>query len=369
MLQSKRSATAWTIYFTAAVLLGLSFIPCLSSAATLGEIIEGAKKEGNLRGQWGQNSFGGSEGFQEILAGMNKKYKLNLKGQYTPGPDMQRLMLRVIQEAAAGQPASTDVYLGNSQAIFDGLKSNLFTNMTYDKFIENKPEPEGKFQAIAPAGTHVAFATTVVGIQYNSSLVKGNDIPHRMSDVLNPKWKGKIASTPYAAGLREFATADFLGREKMIDYTKKLSKQIAGLMRCGESERITSGEFLMLVYTCGGNDVNVLKRTGAPVAHTVVEEGTVLHMRYAAIPKNSRAPNIGALLINYLMSAEGQEMLWKHDGMDLHLFPGSQTKRELDILRAAKGKVVTSSPEWLASSKGYAETQKELEAILRDGGK
>jgi len=349
--------------------LALLSVAAQSRAATLPDIIEGAKKEGSFRGQWGQNSFGGSEGFQELLAGMNHKYKLNLKGQYTPGPDMQRLMLRIIQEAAAGQPASTDVYLGNAQAILDGLKSKLFITMSYDKFIENQPKPEGKFHAIAPANTHVAFGTAVVGIQYNSQLVKGNDIPRRLSDVLNPKWKGKIASTPYAAGLREFATPDFLGREKMIDYTKKLSKQIAGLMRCGESERITSGEFLMLVFTCGGNDVNVLKRTGAPVGHAVMEEGTVLHMRYAAIPKNSRAPNIGALLINYLMSPEGQELLWKHDGMDLHLFPGSQTKRELDGLRAAKGKIVINSPEWLASFKDYSKTQKELEAILRDAGK
>jgi iron(III) transport system substrate-binding protein len=369
MFHSKRRLTARPMALAVALLFGLFFTLSSAAAATLGEIIEGAKKEGTFRGQWGQNSFGGSEGFQEILAGMNKKYKLNLKGQYTPGPDMQRLMLRVIQENAAGQPASTDVYLGNAQAIFDGLKANAFTTMTYDKFIESKPMPEGKFHAIAPAGSHVAFATAVVGIQYNSSLVKGNDIPKRMADVLNPKWKGKIASTPYAAGLREFATPDFWGREKVIDYTRKLSKQIAGLMRCGESERITSGEFLMLVFTCGGNDVNVLKRTGAPVAHTVMEEGTVLHMRYAAIPKNSRSPNIGALLVNYLMSAEGQELLWKHDGMDLHLFPGSQTKRELDGLRAAKGKIVINSPEWLASVKNYSETQKELEAILREGGK
>jgi ABC-type Fe3+ transport system substrate-binding protein len=112
-----------------------------------------------------------------------------------------------------------------------------------------------------------------------------------------------------------------------------------------------------------------MKRTGAPLAHTVMEEGTVLHMRYAAIPKNSRSPNAGALLINYLMTPEGQELLWKYDGMDLHLFPGSQTKRELDLVRAAKGKVITSSPEWLASFKDYAETQKQLEAILREGGK
>ena len=352
-----------------ALTLALFSLAAHARAATLAEIVEGAKKEGNFRGQWGQNSFGGSEGFQELLAGMNRKYKLNLKGQYTPGPDMQRLMLRIIQEAAAGQPASTDVYLGNAQAIFDGQNAKLFSAMTYDKIIEHQPNPEGKFHAIAAANTHVAFGTAVVGVQYNSQMVKGNDIPRRLSDVLNPKWKGKIASTPYAAGLREFATPDFLGREKMIDYAKQLSKQIAGLMRCGESERITSGEFLMLAFTCGGNDVNVLKRTGAPVGHTVMEEGTVLHMRYAAIPKNSRSPNIGALLVNYLMSAEGQEMLWKHDGMDLHLFPGSQTKRELDGLRAAKGKIVINSPEWLATFKDYAATQKELEAILREGGK
>jgi ABC-type Fe3+ transport system substrate-binding protein len=351
------------------LVMTLAILAPAAKAETLAQLIEGAKKEGMLRGQWGQNSFGGSEGFREILAGMNKKYKLDLKGQYTPGPDMQRLMLRIIQENAAGQPASTDVYLGNAQAMFDGLKSNLLKPMTYNSFIADKPQPEGKFNAIAADGTHVAIATAVVGIQYNTNLVKGAEIPRRLNDVLNPKWKGKIASTPYAAGMREFATPDFLGREKMIDFTKKLSKQIGGLMRCGEAERITSGEFLMLAFTCGGNDVNVLKRAGAPLGHTVIEEGTVLHMRYAAVPKNSRSPNAGALLIDYLMSAEGQELLWKHDGLDLHLFPGSQTKRELDKVRAAKGKVIISSPEWLASFKDYAETQKELEAILRDAGK
>jgi hypothetical protein len=151
----------------------------------------------------------------------------------------------------------------------------------------------------------------------------------------------------------------------MVDFTRKLSKQIGGLMRCGEVERITSGEFIMLAFTCGGNDVNVAKRTGAPVGHSVMEEGTVLHMRYAGVPKNSRSPNAGALLIHYLMSAEGQELLWRIDGLDLHLFSGSQTKRELDRVRAAKGKIIINSPEWLASFKDYSAIQKELEGILR----
>lgn len=336
---------------------------------TLSELIEGAKKEGTLRGQWSENTFGGSAGLAETVAQMNKKYGLNLKPQFTPGPDMQRLMLRIAQEAAAGQPASTDVYLGNSQGMLDALKSKVMKPIEWGKILERKLSPEGSFQPIAPDNSYLTFATTVVGIQYNSNLVKGADIPRKLEDVLNPKWKGKIAATPYAAGLREFSMPDFLGREYMLEFTKKLSKQIAGLIRCGEAERITSGEFLMLVMTCGGNDSIAFQRTGAPIGHTVVQEGTVLHMRYSGVPRNSRSPNAGALLAAFLHTPEGQALLWKHDGMDLHLYPDSHMRKEVEKVRSAGGKVIVSSPQWLSSLKGYQEMQKELEKILREGGR
>jgi iron(III) transport system substrate-binding protein len=338
-----------------------------ASASPLAQIIEGAKKEGTLRGQWSQNSFGGSAGLAEIVAGMNKKYGLNLKAQFTPGPDMQRLMLRLIQEAEAGQPASTDVYMGNSQAVFDAVKTNLLKPVEWAGILPRPLPSEPGFDPIAPGDVAVAFGTAVVGILYNSDIVKGDDIPRRLEDVLKPKWKGKIASTPYAAGLRELAMPGLLGREYVLEFTKKLSKQIGGLVRCGESERFTSAEFLMLVLTCGGNDVNTLQGTGAPIAHTVIEEGTVLHMRYAGVPKNSRSPNAGALLAAFMHTPEGQALLWKHDGMDLHVYPESKMKKDVEKVRAAGGKIAINTPQWLASLKGYSENQKELEKILREG--
>jgi ABC-type Fe3+ transport system substrate-binding protein len=338
-----------------------------ASAPSLAELVEGAKKEGIIRGQWSQNSFGGAKGLAELVAGMNKKYGLNLKSQFTPGPDMQRLMLRVAQEAAAGQPASTDLYMGNSQAIFDAMKANVLKPIDWTAILPRKLPSEPGFDPIAPEGVAIAFATTVVGVLYNSDLVKGNDIPRRLEDVLNPKWKGKIASTPYAAGFRELAMPGFLGREYVIDFTKKLSRHIGGLLRCGEAERFTSGEFLMLVLTCGGNDVNVLQATGAPVAHTVIEEGTVLHIRYAGVPKHSQSPNAGALLAAYLHTPEAQALLWRDDGLDLHVYPESKMKKDVEKVRAAGGKIALNTPQWLASLKGYAETQKELEKILREG--
>lgn len=338
-----------------------------ASATSLAQLVEGAKKEGIIRGQWSQNSFGGAQGLAELVAGMNKKYGLNLKSQFTPGPDMQRLMLRLVQEAAAGQPASTDLYMGNSQAIFDAMKANVLKPTEWAAILPRKIPPEPGFDPIAPQGVAIAFATTVVGILYNTDLVKGDDIPQSLEDVLKPKWKGKIASTPYAAGFRELAMPGLLGREYVLDYTKKLSRQIGGLVRCGEAERFTSGEFLMLVLTCGGNDVNVLQATGAPIAHTVIKEGTVLHMRYAGVPKHSQSPNAGALLAAYLQTPEAQALLWKEDGLDLHLYPESKMKKDVEKVRAAGGKIALNTPQWLASLKGYSETQKELEKILREG--
>jgi ABC-type Fe3+ transport system substrate-binding protein len=338
-----------------------------ASATSLAQLIEGAKKEGIIRGQWSQNSFGGAQGLTELVAGMNKKYGLNLKSQFTPGPDMQRLMLRLVQEAVAGQPASTDLYMGNSQAIFDAMKANILKPTEWTAILPRKIPPEMGFDPIAPQGVAIAFATTVVGILYNTDLVKGDDIPQSLEDVLKPKWKGKIASTPYAAGFRELAMPGLLGREYVIDYVKKLSRQIGGLLRCGEAERFTSGEFLMLVLTCGGNDVNVLQATGAPIAHTVVKEGTVLHMRYAGVPKHSQSPNAATLLAAYLQTPDAQALLWREDGLDLHLYPESKMKKDVEKVRAAGGKIALNTPQWLASLKGYSETQKELEKILREG--
>src|SRR5258706_1737603 len=285
-----------------------------AAAATLAQVIEGAKKEGMIRGQWSQNTFGGGEGFNDFIAGMNKKYGLGLKGQFTPGPERKALRARIAQEAAAGQPARPDLYMGNAQALLEGLKQQVLKPTDWGALVDRRPQKEPGFDPIAADGTHMAIATAVVGIQYNTNIVKGADIPKRLADVLNPKWKGRIASTPYAAGLRELAMPGFLGRDYILDFTKKLSGQIGGLVRCGEAERLTSGEFVMLVLTCGGNDATVLQRSGAPLAQAVGEGGAVLHMGYAPVPKNSLPPNAPAVMAAFWVAPEGPGLFGEPGG-------------------------------------------------------
>jgi len=337
------------------------------TSPALAQLIEGAKKETTLKGVWSQSSFGGSAGLQEMVAGMNRKYGLNIKPQFTPGQDMQSLMGRIAQEVAAGQPSTTDVYLGNSPAVQQGVKAKALKSMDWNAIVERPIPAEPGFDPIWPGGIAVAFATSVTGVTYNSNLVKGNDIPRHLADLLNPKWKGKIASTPYAAGLREFASSDLLGKEFTFDYTRKLSKQIGGLLRCGNYDRISSGEFLMLVFDCGNDGAYVAQKEGAPIAQVIMDDVTSLHLRYAGVPATSSSPNAAALLIAYLQTPEGQQILFKYDGMDLHTYPESRMRPLVNKVRTAGGKVAADSPQWLASFSDYAETQQQLQDILQKG--
>ncbi|HLH25451.1 MAG TPA: extracellular solute-binding protein [Chloroflexota bacterium] len=328
-------------------------------------LVEGARKESTLKGTWGGGLLGGASGFSEVVAQMNQKYGLNVQAQFTPGRDMQGVMALITQEQAAGQPASTDVYFGNAPAILDAEQSQALRPMDWAAILERMPPSEPGFDPVAPGGIAVAYGTIIVGVEYNTNLVRGDDVPRHLEDPLAPKWKGKIASTPYAAGMREFAMPDMLGRDAMLDYTRRLSQQVGGLIRCGEDDRVGSGEFAMLVFSCGGQQATKLRELGAPVGYTVVQEASVFHMMYGGVPKNSSAPNAAALLIAYLETPEGQAELWKLDAVDYHLYPEANTKKLADEVRAAHGKLAIDSPQWLASATGFAETQRELEGILQ----
>lgn len=334
-------------------------------APTIADLVSKAKKETTLRAQWGADTLDGGPGLKKIVAAMNKKYGLNLQPSFTPGANMQGMMAKITREQAAGQPASSDVYFGNPQSMLQAMEHKPLTPIDWRALIERKFLAEPGFDPIVPGDIGVAMASTLVGVIYNSNLVKGSDIPRKLDDLMNPKWKGKIASTPYAAGFREFAMPELLGKEKIVDFVKKYSKHIGGLIRCGEMDRLTSGEFLMLALACGDQEVNIAERKGIPLGYAIMQDATISHTRYGAVPKNSRAPNAAALFIAFLHTAEGQKLMWDIDGLDFHLYPESNQKKKLDAAKAKGAKVVISSPQWLNKNKHYDDTQKELEKILR----
>jgi iron(III) transport system substrate-binding protein len=249
---------------------------------------------------------------------------------------------KLAQEAAAGQPASTDVYLGSSSHIVSAQRAgNVLRKVDWNAILDRPMASDVKFDRVAPEGLAVATGTRVVGITYNTNLVKGEDIPKSMNDPLNPKWKGKIASTPYATGFYDFAAPDGLGYEVMKTYTQKIAEHAGGLIRCGDTNRITSGEFVMLVFDCGGNDVIKLnEERRAPIAHARPSEVGRLNIIYLGVPTNATSPNGAQLLTQFMHTPEGQALYWKWDRIDLHAYQEAKT---YPMVKEITGRLIVST--------------------------
>ena len=357
----------------AVAIFGLA-LPALAEekiSPALQKVIDGAKKEGVLKIQWTAGRLGGDAGVRKMVAAMNKRYGTDLKLRFTPGPSFPRMTAKLLQEHAAGQPSSSDILLGSSNHISQGTAKGMLMQLDWEGLLERPNPKDANINRTAPKGAGVGIASRVVGISYNSRLVKPADVPKSMEDVFNPKFKGKIASTPYATGLYQFAADDMLGRERMTDYTKRLAGQIGGLMGCNAMERIASGEFMMLVFDCGHDDAIRMKRKGAPVAQATIKEISRVNIIYFGIPKHAQHPNAAILFANFMHTDQGQKLQWELGGHDLHIYPQSHTRKPVMDILAGGGLLFIDTVERnnIHDPKALRAIQKEYRQILKKGGK
>lgn len=329
----------------------------------LTKVIEGAKKEGQLKLLWGEGSFGGSEGAKRYQALLSKMFGTNITIRFTPGPSMPAMGSQLATEYAAGQPAATDIYIGAGSYRGPLIRRGIFHAVDWPKLLPKRITPE----MVEGGNTSLRIYSGLPGVPHNTRLVPSPELPKTLKDFLRPEWKGKIASTPYATSLEILAADEMLGRENALDYVRSLSRQIAGLIRCNETERVVSGEFLALVMDCNGADTFALKEKGAPVDLLVPTDGAQIRYFYLSIPKNAEHPNAAKLFTVLAMTGEGQKLMWEVAKADLHLFPESNIGRKIRPLEKQEVKFFAPTIEWLLRHPEIEQTREEMAKILSRG--
>jgi len=339
----------------AGLLLAIATGPGRAFSQTLPQLIEGAKKESQLILSWGTGTMGGIEGAQAMEKGFNKAYGTNIQFKFTPGPSMPQFASRIIQEAKANQPASSDLFVGSENHVARmPLKSIEWT-----KIFSHITAPMTDFD-----NKVVIVTTRTPGFSYNSKLVAANEVPQRVEDVLNPKWKGKIASTPYAASFDRLAM--IWGEEKTTSFLEKFVKQVSGLIRCGEDDRLAAGEFVMLVFNCDLASPQEAKEKGAPVDGQVFRDAGILSYWYLTVPANARNHNAATLLAGYLLSSEGQDLLWKTERSSSHLVKGTpMNKFVVEQEKRGVKFVAYSVSEVIKNAKEHSRIRQKFQKILQ----
>ena len=374
MFHRSMLAVAWSFLLIPTSVSLLTRLPAAEAqvrSAALEKVIDGAKTEQLLKLQWLAGRLDGEAGLRPMLAAMNKRYGTNVKLQYTPGPDFPTMLNKISQEKAAGVPSSSDISLMAASHTAMGLKTELLRKIDWGSILERPAPSDSNVNRIAPEGVAVMIASRVIGITYNTNLVKGEDVPISMEDVFKPKWKGKIVSTPFGVGLTQFAAKDLLGYEYMKNYTQRLARHIGGLTACSNVDRISSGEFAMMVFDCGQDDTLRYQKRGAPLGHATVKEVAETIQLHMGVPVHAQHPNSAILFINFLHTQEGQALQWEHARHDLHIYPEAHTRRPIQKVVEAHGKVALGTVE-RELALGVEETNRiraEFQKILKESGR
>ena len=278
------------------IMVALFILPnILMAAEDRAALIAGAKKEGKL--VWYTPT---SVDDSTVLLNAFKKHYPFIKTELYRASGV-KLLSKVMTEARMGKYLF-DVISSAPDRSYMWIRDGLITTYKSPQrkaFPDDVKDKEGYWTGIYK-NTHV--------ITYNTKLVKPADAPRSYQDLLDPKWKGKMAIDIkdhqwYAAQL------EIMGQEKGRDFFSKLVKQDLNIRR-GHSllnELCVAGEFPIVVNAYAPN-AEKHKKKGAPLEWVPVEP-VVFHYVSVQLGKKAPHPNSAKLFIDFALSKEGQQII------------------------------------------------------------
>lgn len=285
---------AVTRYFNRilAVWLFMTVIPHVQSAE--GPNVEQARREGEvvLYTAWGLDTV------QLLQKEFAKRYpfvKFNVLRTRS-----ERILTRTIAEHKQ-KIYSADVFSGSQLAMLNHKKEGhlqKYISPQQTVFPKEFKDPEGYW---------TSFYVDTRVLAYNPRLVPRDQLPKTYEDLLLPKWKGKMGMDD-AEYIMYASLLEIMGREKGIAFMKRLAQQDLNI-RSGHSlltQLLIGGEFPLYIDGFGSN-IEQVKAQGAPIDWAALEP-VIVTVYPVAMALNAPHPNSAKLLIEFLLSKEGQEI-------------------------------------------------------------
>ncbi len=321
--------------FTAS--LALALLSSAPASAADGALIEAAKKEGQVTWYTVQII---PQIVRPIAEGFERKYGIRVN--YVRANSAE-IGLRVISEAKAGRVQAS---------MFDGAQTTpmLKREGLVEKWVPDVDLPKQLFD---PEGYWVACNYYINTPGFNTDLVPKGTEPRAFEDLLNPKWKGKLAWNiqPSISAGQGFAGSVLIamGEEKARKYLAELSKQnITPLKVSGRQvlDQVIAGEFPIGLQIFN-NHAFISAGQGAPVDWIRMQPPLVTYSVMSLL-KNAPQPNAGKLLIDYIASEEGQKIF--ADAGELPVHPRVKSKDPSLIPDGGAFKATFLTPEELDRS-------------------
>ena len=260
-------------------------------------LIEGAKREGKF------TLYTSHTWFRTFVKEFEKKYPFIKASEWRN--DSKNLIRKVLEETKSGR-VLVDVVETTADGMGilkrEGLFQEYFSPEA--RFYPNELKMKGKTGFF-----YLPDRETYNSLGFNTQFIPPGVAPRTLKDLLDSKWKGKMAITSTSTGVRWIGNAlETQGRE----YIDKMAEQDISVQDMAPAALINlvgSGE-IPLSPTIFDANVTIAKQKGSPVEWRPLEP-VVTTVGSAALMAKAANPNTALLFIDYLLSKEGQQLIMK----------------------------------------------------------
>ena len=332
-----RSAIDAISFIITVFLFIVTFPDILAAQVTWKEQWEKTLRAADAEGQL--TLYGCCYEYDRILEGFNKKYP-KIKVTTVLGPGGQ-LGARVLAERR-GEKYLPDVFSAGANTIHDALYKAqalepIKPTLILPEVIDASKWYEGEHRYIDPEKRFIfAFvANSQSGqVQYNRAQQVNPAEFNSFWDLLNPKWKGKMASLdPTTFGMGAALQFFYYHPELGPAFLRKLYGEMQVTVSRDARQMtdwLASGKFPLCIRCNAGSEVGKAKEQGLPIGSLDTESWKEGGSSSAAggtlgIPSRAPHPNAAKVFINWFLSREGQIALQKFGRPDAH------NSRRIDI--------------------------------------
>jgi iron(III) transport system substrate-binding protein len=276
-------------------------------------LAQGAKKEGEVVVYTSLIS----EDLTALSAAFEKKYGVKVKG-WRAGSE--KVLQRAITESRAGRH-DADVIETNGPELESLYREKILQPLKSPHLKDLMP------QAIRPHGEWVGTRINMFVQSYNTNLVKKEELPKTFADLANPRWKGRLGIE--AEDEDWFATVvKEQGEEAGLRTFREIAKTNGFSVRKGHTllaGLVASGEiaFALTTYSHGAEK---MKQKGAPVEWFAIEPA-IGRANGIAVTRRPPHPHAAALLVDFVLSPEGQAILERGGYVPANLKLGSRAQK------------------------------------------
>jgi iron(III) transport system substrate-binding protein len=280
----------------------------ISEASTF----DAAKKEGSL------TAYGiyPVEQMTAILKAFEADTGIKTEFIRLPTPN---LFNRVNTEFAAGKLEADYLDIADQTLINQLVEKGIYAPHkvpTFDHIPATLKEKDGRYYTVLRI-----ISTAIVA---NMSRVKEADVPKKLEDILDPKWKGIIGITNINAGGSAFTMDAFLRERLGQDYGKRLAAlnpKIYPFIQPLITD-VTRGEIALAVGAIS-EPILAQMKAGAPLKMVLTPEGIGSFPTVAGVTSTAKHPNAAALLIDWMTSKRGGKVIVKGGAYALNPDAGS----------------------------------------------